>query len=87
MEKVKKLYLISQEINNAYDTYDSAVVVATSPKMATTIHPHGLKQLERDSYGIWTTPENVKAEFIGFAKRGIKLGTVICASFIEKDHI
>ena len=33
------LYLISQEINNGYDTYDSAIVAAKSPKDAIEIHP------------------------------------------------
>lgn len=33
------LYLISQDFNNDYDAYDSAVVAAKSPKDARTIHP------------------------------------------------
>ena len=34
-----KLYLISQDVNNDYDTYDSAVVVAKSEQDAREIHP------------------------------------------------
>jgi len=34
-----KLYLISQDVNNAYDTYDSAVVAAKSEEEAKAIHP------------------------------------------------
>ncbi len=37
--KVKKLYLISQEDNADYDTYDSAVVCAESEEAAKRIHP------------------------------------------------
>lgn len=33
------LYLISQDKNNDYDTYDSAVVAAKSPQDAKEIHP------------------------------------------------
>ena len=34
-----KLYLITQNIENGYDTYDSAVVAAESPEDARKIHP------------------------------------------------
>lgn len=34
-----RLYLISQNINNDYDTYDSAVVAAETPAKAQRIHP------------------------------------------------
>ena len=33
------LYLISQNHNNDYDTYDSAVVVAESAESAKRMHP------------------------------------------------
>jgi len=34
------LYLISQSVNSGYDTYDSAVVVATNELEASMIHPN-----------------------------------------------
>ena len=34
-----KLYLIKQDTNYGYDTYDSAVVIATSEEEARRIHP------------------------------------------------
>ena len=34
-----KLYLIKQATNCGYDTYDSAVVIATSEEEARRIHP------------------------------------------------
>lgn len=37
--KHMKIYLIKQDINTMYDTYDSAVVVAESEDDARTIHP------------------------------------------------
>ena len=74
------LYLISQDKNDGYDTYDSAVVVADNEEKARLTHP--------DSRGIkgvglwitWTDPKNVAVELIGTAKPGTKAG-VICASF------
>ena len=33
------IWKISQSINNGYDTYDSAIVVAASPEAARLIHP------------------------------------------------
>lgn len=48
-----KLYLISQKVNNDYDTYDSAVVVAKDEEEAKKIHPDGdtfdYKEHERSS--------------------------------------
>ena len=36
---MNKLYLVSQSINNGYDTYDSMVVAAESEQDARLIHP------------------------------------------------
>lgn len=72
-----KLWLISQDVNNNYDTYDSAVVAASDEEAAKKIHPG-----KHDSWvGDWASPDNVKVEYLGMAKPGTKDGTVICASF------
>ena len=65
-----KLWRISQDINNGYDTFDSAVVAANNEKAA--------RETEF-GYG-WCSSEHVKAEHIGEAKRGTKPG-IIVASF------
>jgi hypothetical protein len=68
-----KLFKISQNVNNEYDTYDSAVVAAKSESDAASIVP--------DSYSdSWCDPEDVKVEYIGEARPGIEAG-VIVASF------
>lgn len=36
-----KIYLISQDTNPGYDTYDSAVVCAENEQQAQKIHPKG----------------------------------------------
>ena len=66
-----KLYVISQEENKDYDTFDSMVVAAETPTKARKIHP---------GYG-WTSDyKNVTVKYIGEAKAGTEEG-VILASF------
>lgn len=71
------LYLISQNKNSGWDTYDSAVVAAKSAASAKKIHPNEYVNWDTHS---WANPKQVEAEFIGKAKKGTKAG-VICASF------
>jgi len=74
------LYLIKQNRNDDYDTYDSAVVVAKSAAQAKTIHPKG-KPLNEDR-GTWTNdPDDVAATRLGVAGSKLKAGEVVCASF------
>jgi len=85
-----KLYLIQQDTNLGYDTYDSAVVIATSEEEAKTIHPGGCRWEEvgqgqwswTSDWGLmdWTVPENVTVTCIGAATQG-QVGDVVCASF------
>ena len=90
------IYLISQNVNQDYDTYDSAVVVAADEDSARHIHPYGCiwsSSLECwvgvDIHGhtystvdtAWTTPDNVKVMLIGTENGNYDTGTVICASF------
>jgi len=39
-----KLFLISQTVNNDYDTFDAAVVAAEDEVAARHIHPRGMEQ-------------------------------------------
>lgn len=78
------LYLIQQDINNDYDTYDRAVVIATSEEEARTIHPAGYRW-EDDKWSVtdintWCHPEHVTVKCIGITLLG-QVGDVICASF------
>jgi hypothetical protein len=82
-----KLWLISQDINTGYDTYDSAVVAAEDEASAKLIHPSGDRQMvwrdtghvDRD-YGAWTSKEHVQCRYLGEATSNVEAG-VICASF------
>ncbi len=75
------LYIISQDINNEYDTYDSAIVAAETSTHAAMIHPCGgvewsetknawvytLPDKERlaDIFNTWVLPHQVEVKLIG----------------------
>ncbi len=73
-----KLFLISQEENNEYDTYDSAIVVAESEEEAKTIHPSGYGG--EDS---WTSNlDKIKVIELGYlTTKEFEKGDVVCSSF------
>lgn len=86
-----KLFLISQDLNDGYDTYDSAVVAARTEEEARDTHPSGGLLEDKPSYrgtvylyhGDWLYREDrnkITVKYIGQAARGTKAG-VICASF------
>lgn len=62
-----KIYLISQNVNNNYDTYSDAVVIAENAIEACKINPNGSsKKYEPDEWGsYWAKFEDAKAEYIG----------------------
>lgn len=71
-----KLWKISQDENDGYDTFDSAVVAAETESDARDTLPADWAR-PGDS---WAKPEGVKVEYLGEAKDGTAAG-VICASF------
>lgn len=63
-----KLFLLTQQVNTDYDTYDSCVVVAETVEGAKKIHPEGEiypNWPERFYTGWAYDPEQVQAEDIG----------------------
>jgi hypothetical protein len=79
-----KLYLLSQDFNSGYDTYDSCIVAAKNEEDAKNIHPYESIFPESNMWKndrVWAgSPENVTVELIGTAIKGTKPG-VILASF------
>ena len=80
-----KLYLIYQQENTGYDTYDSAVMCAEDEEIARDMHPsdgHPTKWEEIESWNdMWATKrENVVVKYIGEAEEGSERGCV-CSSF------
>ncbi len=76
-----KLYLISQDVLNGYDTYDSAVVAAPDEQTAQSIHPAGWATKLSPLDDRWVRdPGQVKVMYLGVADPEVREG-VICASF------
>ena len=77
------LYLIAQDIVDWYDSYDSAVVAARSPKDAKTIHPSGRDDgyNEEYYYGDWVTIEDIDQINVTFLGKTKHKRGVILASF------
>ena len=74
------LYLLQQDDNFGYDTYDSCVVVANSPEEAKLITPDG--NGFDSMFRVWANnPSGVAITYLGTADDSLKLGEVICASF------
>jgi len=77
-----KLFLISQDQNDDYDTYDSAVVAAPDEETARQADPYNGKPMEwGKTFSSWCRgPEHVTVRYIGEAAPDVKQG-VVCASF------
>jgi hypothetical protein len=77
------LYLISQEENNEYDTYDSAVVCAESEEEARNINPSifGWPTSVIACTAWCTDPAQVTVKYLGEAHTDIERGSIICSSF------
>lgn len=79
------LYLISQNVNHAYDTYDSAVVVAFDEGVAKKMHPDPDHKPEWAMtpgwrWSTWAAPEYVTVRYLGKADDDVNPG-VVCSSF------
>jgi hypothetical protein len=84
------LFLLMQDIEHGYDTYDSCVVVAETAEQAKNIHPDGTLYGAPDSgwsRGFFNSrtwahrPEQVNAILIGEADPSLKANEVVIASF------
>lgn len=73
------LYLISQDANWDYDTFDAAIVAAKSKKEAQMIHPSkkDWDGTASDRFESWTSFENVSVKLIGTAKKGTPKGVIL----------
>ena len=77
-----KLYIISQDVNDDYDTYDSAVVAAESEEDAKTIHPSGREVPVEDvpeKYPEWSILSHIKVKLVGIAVEGTKRGVLVAS--------
>lgn len=72
-----RLYLLKQNVNNDYDTFDSCVVAAKSADEARLISPD---KWPDSCSPAWAKPKDVKVKLIGTAGKGIEKG-IILSSF------
>lgn len=76
-----KLYLLTQNENNTYDTYDACVVCAKNEADAKTITPRGKVFKEFEQWTDWAnTTSGITCEEIGEANSEQQRG-VILSSF------
>lgn len=89
------IYLLTQNANDDYDTYDSCVVVAKTAKKAKEIYPSSqfdtpdlFQNKDTDPFNRWkdsstwaNNPNQVTATLVGKALDSQKENTIICASF------
>lgn len=73
------LYLLTQDVNVGWDTYDSAIVCAESEAEAVKIHPDGtfFDSMWLATYDWVKTPSDVKCKKIGVADDSIEKGVVL----------
>lgn len=86
------IYLLTQNTNTGYDTFDSCVVAAPDEATARTLHPRGGRNWNGRAWAWsdgtlgyarefeWTDPDNVTVKHVGTALADQSVG-VICASY------
>ena len=80
---VMKIFKVSQDVNNDWDTYDSMIVIAKSRAVAQHMHPDQDKDDPSGylNFNEWCDPIDVKVEFIGLASSRYTINQVIVSSF------
>ena len=78
------LYLISQEANYTYETYDSAVVCTPDEETARNMYPGDGTDMNSDSwldrFNCWcSSPDQVTVQYLGKADESIKQGVVLAS--------
>ena len=76
------LYVISQNVNDVYDTYDSAVVCAENEDEARKIHPdecYNDWDGKCEPFFDWCAAEDVRVEIIGTAANNLPKGIVVAS--------
>ena len=71
-----KLWLLTQNVNNGYDTHDGCVVAAKTEEAARQILPGEF--MEWGSNHSWVrTPEEVTVQLLGNAVKGTESGLIL----------
>ena len=88
-ERVMNIYMVTQTINDNYESYDKFIVICKNIREARMCHPQGLHSYKWNgncwSDGVWKgdsewcNPKDVKVKLIGHSK--LKTARVVLASF------
>ncbi len=72
------IYLLSQNVNYDYDTFDSMIVVSDTPENAIS---HSVEKHHNDDRSYWAPAKDVKCVMVGVANPEYKTTEIILASF------
>lgn len=73
-----KLWLLTQNVNNGYDTHDGCVVAAKTEEAARQILPGEFMEWGSNSTHSWVrTPEEVTVQLLGNAVKGTESGLIL----------
>jgi len=73
-----KLYLLAQDENTGYDTYDSCVVAAENAEAARLISPCSYRGFSDSALHSWaSSPDRVTVQFLGVAHDAQAPGIVL----------
>ena len=79
-----KLYKISQNLNDDYETYNAAIVCASSEDEARHLHPHSGYLTADDGRHTWVTLgqiNSIEVQYIGEASSNLDCPQIILASY------
>ena len=79
-----KLFKLTQDVNNDYNTYDSVIVAAEDEEEAKYIHPDYFITCNgwdgtTSEYSSWCAIEDVQVKYIGEAKEGTVKGIILAS--------
>lgn len=75
---IMNIYLLSQDVNNGYDTYDSMVVVSDTAENAIKM---SVDEYHDEDWSTWAAAKDIKCTMIGVANTEYKITEIILASF------
>lgn len=77
---MNKIYKLTQNVNNHYDTYDSCIVCAENEEKAKYIHP-SLHNWDGtvSNYDGWCDVKDVNVKEIGIANEEIEIGVILAS--------
>ena len=75
------LYLLTQNQNRGYDTYDRLVVCAATPELAALVLPYSTMEWGHSSSNWCSSPKHVTVTLLGTATMNIEKDSVVLSSF------